>query len=137
VHGADRVRVVVQHPDEPEFGRPRSHKLLGPLAAEASHERVLAIVDRVQVATDPDARLAVQPPIPARIGAFHEKDPRSIADEDVWNELLVRRIHLGGRSLQVATVCGHRASKGFESVLVGPANSAEVAATRNLLAGED
>ena len=74
VDGADRVRVVVQEADQLELGLPAGHQLLGPLATQAGHERILALVDRVEVAADPDARLAMQPRIAAGIGALHQED---------------------------------------------------------------
>ena len=137
VDGAHRVAVVVQHPDEPEVRRPIGDELLCPLAPEPGHERVLAVVHRVQVPADADAGLAVQAPVAARIGPFHEEDPLPVADEDVRNELLVVRILLGDRPLEIAAVGRDRGPERHERRFVGWADSVEVAATRHGGARED
>ena len=137
VDGAHRVAVVVQHPDEPEVRRPIGDELLRPLAPEPGHQRVLAVVHRVQVPPDADAGLAVQALVAARIGPFHEEDPLPIADEDVGNELLVVRILLGSRPIEIAAMGRDRGPQRHEGRFVGWADSVEVAATRHGGARED
>ena len=75
--------------------------------------------------------------IAAGIGALHEEDPRSVANDDIRNELLVRRILLGGRSIEVAAVGRDGAPERRERGLVGRPDSAEVATTRHRRSGED
>ena len=64
VDGPDRVAVVVQQPDELEVRRPVRDELLRPLAPSPAMSASSPIVNRVQVAADADAGLAVQPRSP-------------------------------------------------------------------------
>ncbi len=76
-------------PTRLEIRLPVGLELLLPLAAQAGHQRVLAIVDRIEMAANPDAGLPVEPRVAARIGSAHEEDGSAVADNDVRDELLV------------------------------------------------
>jgi hypothetical protein len=125
---ADRIAVVVEEPGEAELRAPWRIELLGPLALQAGEQRILAVVNRVEVASDADAGAAVEARVAAHIGPVHEEDANPVAHYDVRDELFVGWIGLGGRTLEVAAVGAHRRTKIAERGGIGPAQAGEVTA---------
>ncbi len=91
---------------------------------------IVPIVHRIEVTTDADAGLAVQPRVATRIGPVHQEHGRSVADHDVWNELLVRRVLLGSRAVEVRSVVGDGSAQPPKQPFVGATDSVEITAVR-------
>jgi len=134
VHRADRVGVVVEQANQPEVGLPVRRELLAPFAAEAIGQGILTLVDGVEVATDPDARLAMQPRVAAGLAALHQEDSAAVAHHDVGNQLLVGGIVLGDRALDEPTATRDRHSQQLEIGSIGRSQTDEFAATGDLVA---
>ena len=115
-----------------EFGLPVGLKLLQPLATQARHERVVALVDRVEVPSHPDACLAMQPRVAAGIGAMHQEDAFGIADHDVWDQLLVGRIVLGGGTIEIAALRRDRRAELRQQAPLRGADAVKIAAARDV-----
>ena len=112
-------------------------ELLRPFASQAHGQRVHALVDRVQVTADADARLAVQARVAAGIGPFHEEDPVGVPQHDVGNELLPLRRFLGQWPVEVASVICDSLPQEGQLSLVSGSQSSEVAPTGHVLTRKD
>ena len=132
-----RIRLVVQEANQPEVRLEIGDQLLRPLPAQAVHQRVLAVVNRVEVPAHADAGLAVQARIAAGRGALHEEEERTLSNDHIRNQLLVARIHLGPRARQVAATLANRLHEGLERGRICAANPGEIATARHLVARQN
>jgi Flp pilus assembly protein TadG len=137
VDRSDRVRVVVQQAHQAELWLPVRLELLHPFAVQADHERVIAFVDRVEVAAHPNARLAMESCVAAGVRALHQKDAVAVADDDVRDQLLPLRGLLGDRPIEVAPVLKHRLTQFERLRVVCRTDTGEVTPARNAVARDD
>ena len=122
--------------DELELRLPIGLQLLVPLAAQPGHERVLALVDRIEMAANADAGLPVEPRVAAGIGSAHEEDGSAVPNDDVRDELLVGRVGLGLGAVAVHAVAADGAPELGQVGGAGRADSVEVASARDQTALE-
>ena len=113
------------------------HELLVPLTTQACHERIVAVVHRVEMSANTDAALAVQPRVATRIGPSHAVDAVAVGDDDIGDQLLVGRIGFGIRPIQVAAMFPDRRAEVREIARIGLADSVEVTSARHRDAGQD
>ena len=134
---ADGVAVVIQEADGCELGLPVRVELLAPLAAQPRPQRIRPVVDRVEMAADPDRCASVEARIAARVRALHQEHPVGVTDHDVRNELLVGRVLLGAVAVEPSSIGLQRLAEPFQVGVVYRLDAEEVAAARNRLARED
>src|SRR3990170_5067388 len=84
------IRVVVEHADQARPPRAADAQLLLEFALEPGSHRVRSAfhVRPVDVAAHADAELPVQPRFPAGGGALKQKQPWSVTDDQVRDDLL-------------------------------------------------
>ena len=92
---ADLGRVVVEQPDEAVIGLEVRDELLAPLAGQPA---VDVDVARVEVAADPDRPPIVETPVRPAAGPLHEEPARTVAQDEVRDDLLERRVDLHRRT---------------------------------------
>lgn len=136
VHGAHRVRIVIQQAAQLERGLPAGIELFGPLAPQTGEQRIVAGVDRVEVPADPDAGLAMQPRVTAAGRALHEEDPIALAHDDVRNQLLQLLVVLGGGPIDVPAVLRHGDLQLDEVGIGRMAHAAEITPARHTVPGQ-
>ncbi len=112
-------------------------ELLRPLASQAGHQRILTLVDRVEVAADADAGLPVETNVAAGLGPVHEEHPLPVADDDVGNQLLVGRVLLGRRPIEVSAIARDRRPQRLQVGIAGSTDSVEVASAGDGDPGQD
>ena len=83
--------VVVEQRERLECGLEVGIELLAPLPAQAAEQ---AVVARVQVATDPDRPAVVQALVGARPRPAHQEVAVAVTQDEVRDDLLVRRVVL-------------------------------------------
>src|SRR5829696_790509 len=111
--GADRGRVVVEEPDWHELRLEVRDHLLVPLASEpALHVAVAG----VQVAADADRPQVVQARVAAGLRAPHQEPPLSVAQHEVRDHLLVRRVLLGIAAAEEESVSADSLEGVLESI---------------------
>src|SRR6187401_2269322 len=114
VHGADRVRVVVDQAERNELALALDLDLFPELAPRGADERIRDRVFGVDVAPDPDRELAMQPSFASLLQTAHQKDlPRLPAHNRVGDHLLQRRRALRVSPLDEEAVGEHGLLEGL------------------------
>src|SRR3990170_3485399 len=96
MHSADRGVVLVQHADRPRPPPVRDHQFLVQFALQPDRQQILRPIGVLtgDVPADTDGVKPMQPLLPAPGGSLEEKDPIAVANDQVWDDLLQRRILL-------------------------------------------
>src|SRR5918993_141377 len=92
VDGAHRGRIVVEQPDRRVLGLEVGRHLLGPLPPQPSCDVAVA---QVEVPTHADRPQVVQPGVATGPGPSHQEPAVAVAQHEIRDDLLVRRVLLG------------------------------------------